>query len=130
MSLTYICNYITKENWRKKGIGRKVFALSYKALGIRNVGLNAVEKHQDMYAIYGFRISTGWVQTYYCPIKHLKTVLNHSKNKNEALLRLIPIGEISMDRILAYDNKMHTIQRKAIIQWYLDFSYFGNVFQL
>ena len=121
----FMSKYITKENWRRKGIGRQVFDMSFKALGKRNVGLTATEDLQSMYASLGFKISTAWFKIYQCPIKHLKINFSERKAHFKGAPELILTKNIRVDRILTYDKKIHTMQGENVLRWYLDFAHVG-----
>ena len=123
-STALICFYVTKKSWRGKGIGRKVYDLSCQPLGQRQIGLNADWSHQKMYASGAFKVSTFTMITYNCAIKDVVVFHDELAKTN---LKVLPLQDVDFEKILAYDKKIHPMERKEILRWFIDFAHVGLV---
>ena len=104
-NLGYIGLFITREEFRGQGYGRKVMMAALKALDGKNVLLNAVAGTQDMYAKFGFHQSK----------MTCKFILGHvSSIPNDMSFYDVVVDLVTEENVCAirdYDRAVSTIDR-------------------
>ena len=123
-STGFVAYYVTNKSWRGKGIGREVFDLSCKALGKRQLTINADFNLQGMYAAGGFNLSTFCLVTYEGSIKDLK-IGKDEYQKEE--VRVSTVKDFGFQKIMDYDQKIHPMVRTKPLKWFTDFSHVALV---
>ena len=93
--------------------------MSCCALGKRQIGLNSVWDHQEIYASGAFKVSTFSLSIYFCAIKDIKFSEVEHNDKN---FKILDIHDVDLQKIFDYDKKIHPIDRAEILRWFIDFA--------
>ncbi len=105
----FIGFYIVKPEFRGKGYGIELWRAAMKRLEGHNIGLDGVVAQQDNYKRSGFSLA-------YKNIRY-EGVCSPSSASSSGL---VTADEISLDAILAYDDKFFPVPRHAFMKKWMD----------
>lgn len=104
----FIGLYIVAPPYRGKGYGVQLWQHAVNRLDGLNIGLDGVVERQPQYAQSGFRLAYRNIR-FACSAKPATA-------ENEALIEL---GNVAMDKLLAYDAPFFPVQRRTFLEAWL-----------
>ena len=110
--------FIVRPDWRKRGVGKALWDVRMTYLGQRNFGIDAVEARVKYDSENGFKHVSFAIAAYLGPLDGAKLSTVASLDGGLVLRKLANApGEV--DKLLAYDTKMHVVPRRACMQQWI-----------
>ena len=110
-----VARFVTKEEYRGKGIGRNVFNAALQYLGDRNTGLCAYVGSQGLYSKFGFNLASYGIAHILgtADQEEVDKLPNSSTNCS-----VVPLIDVNIEDILCYDTSRHKVKRKEfLLEW-------------
>lgn len=101
---------IVKEDYRKFGIGKKLFRQVMDVMKERNVGGTSLSNRITFYAQFGWTIKSYTLHYNAGPVNP-----EYVSNPPEGDFEIVPLKDVSLADFIAYDSELHTVPRAVYI---------------
>lgn len=101
---------IVKEQYRKFGIGRKLFKNVMDVMEDRNVGGTSLSNRVTFYAQFGWTIKSYTIHYNAGPVNP-----DFVREAPTGDFEIVPISDVSIQDFIAYDSEIHTVPRAVYI---------------
>ncbi|XP_070564808.1 uncharacterized protein F36G3.2-like isoform X6 [Ptychodera flava] len=106
---------ITKEEYRKQGIQRRLLQEQFQYAAGRNIGLNSVDQHRkEVYIKIGFKHVDFEIICYHGRVCHSTLPVFDKVAKN--VIKILPISQIPFDSLVKYDSQIYPSERQEFLQ--------------
>ncbi|KAG8177113.1 hypothetical protein JTE90_008222 [Oedothorax gibbosus] len=113
--LAFVGLYVVKDNYRRRGIGMKIWSAVMERIGDRNVGVNPVPEQLENYRDKsGFPVQTSWSSKVSAAETVDTTKLSH--DLPEIAVRELSSGNVDLvDKVVAYDADVCSFTRGDLV---------------